>query len=162
MEEIWKDVRGYEGKYQVSNLGRVRSTAILNEFTHNRGYKYVNLFKNKQTKHKYVHRLVAEAFIPNPDNLKTVNHINEQKNDNNTSNLEWMSYYSNNHHGTAIQRRSITRGKKVLQFSLSGEFIKEWNSAREIERELGYSNVGVNQCCRGILKKSKNFIWRFK
>ena len=162
MEEIWRDIVDYSGKYQVSNLGRIRRVEILNEFTHYRGYKYVNLTKDKQTKHKYIHRLIAEAFIENPNNLETVNHINEVKDDNRISNLEWMSYFDNNHHGTVIQRRSITRGKKVLQYSLNGEFIKEWNSAREIERTLGYSNVGINQCCRKIIKKSKGFIWKFK
>ena len=162
MEEIWKDIKGYEGKYQVSSLGRVRRVEVLSEFTHTRGYKYVNITKDGQTKHKYIHRLVAETFIPNPMNLETVNHINEVKDDNKVSNLEWLSYYDNNHHGTAIERRSITRGKKVLQYSLDGEFIKEWNSAREIERELGYCNVSINQCCNGIIHKSKGFIWRFK
>ena len=73
-----------------------------------------------------------------------------------------MSYYENNHHGTAILRRSVTRGKKVLQYDLEGNFIKEWNSAREIERALGYSNVSINQCCRGKIRKSKGFIWKFK
>lgn len=158
MEEIWKDIEGYEGKYQVSNLGRVRRIEILPAHTHYRGYKYVNL--NQQ--HKYIHRLVASAFIENPDNLPTVNHIDENKENNTVSNLEWASYYENNHHGTAISRRSITRSKKVLQYDLEGNFIKEWDSAREIERELGYSNVSINQCCRGKIRKSKGFIWKFK
>lgn len=158
MEEVWKDIEGYEGKYQVSNLGRVRRVEILPTYTHYRGYKYVNL--NRQ--HKYIHRLVASAFIENPYDLPTVNHIDENKDNNNASNLEWMSYYENNHHGTAICRRSITRGKKVLQYNLEGNFIKEWNSAREIERELGYCNVSINQCCRGEIRKSKGYVWRFK
>lgn len=158
MEEIWKDVEGYNGKYQVSNLGRVRKVEILKQFIHNRGYIYSNL----DCKHKYIHRLVAEAFLENSNNLPTVNHIDENKENNTLSNLEWCSYKDNNIHGTAITRRVSSRSKAVLQYDLEGNLIKEWKSAKEVERILGYSNVGISQCCRGLLKKSKGYIWRFK
>ena len=162
MEEIWKDVIGYEEKYQVSNLGRVRRCEILNTFLHNRGYVYVNLTKDNTTKHKYVHRLVAESFLPNLNELETVNHINEIKCDNVVENLEWMSHLENNNYGTAIRRRSLTRSKCVLQYTLTGEFVKEWKSCIEIERTLGISSVCISQCCLGKINKSHKYYWEYK
>lgn len=162
MKEVWKEIEGYDGKYQASNLGRIRKIEILKQHDHNLGYKYVNITKDKQTKHIYVHRLIAQTFIPNLNNLEMVNHKDEDKTNNIPENLEWVTCKENNNYGTAPTRRAKTRSKPVLQYSLDGKFIKEWESAREVERVLGFSNVCINQCCNKKIKKSKGYMWKFK
>ena len=102
--EIWRDVEGYGGKYQVSNLARVRSlyrgkTKLLKPDTIHTGYLRVTLCKDGKTKYPFVHRLVAQAFIPNPDNKPQVNHIDGDKTNNYVSNLEWVTAAENIHHG---------------------------------------------------------------
>lgn len=158
MKEIWKAIEDTNGEYEVSNLGNVRQTRILKQWNHDKGYLCVNI----KGKHKYVHRLVAQAFLDNPNNLPAVNHKDEVKNNNKVSNLEWISIKDNNCYGTVLKRRSKTRSLPVLQISLDGEVVKEWESAREIQRVLGISNVCINQCCLGKIKKSHGYYWRYK
>ena len=124
MKEIWKDIEGYEGLYQVSNLGRVKSFPRIG--THARkikiikimedriGYKFIHLSKNNKQKRKSIHRLVAETFIPNPNNYPCINHIDECKENNKVNNLEWCTYSYNNNYGTKIsrQREKIINNKK--------------------------------------------------
>ena len=119
--EIWKDIEGYEGLYQISNKGRVKSLGnnknrkekILSCKPNNKGYLRVNLYKNGKKKHFSVHRLVAIAFIPNPNNLLEVNHKDENKENNHVKNLEWCTSEYNNNYGTHNERSSISRkGKK--------------------------------------------------
>ena len=109
MEEIWKDIKGYEGLYQVSNIGRVRSLKndILKPFIcKGDGHYYVGLYREGICKRYAVHRLVADTFIPNPNNLLCVNHIDEVKTNNIVSNLEWCTYRYNNRYGTKPARTS--------------------------------------------------------
>lgn len=107
-KEIWKDVVGYEGLYQVSNLGRVKSLfrykKILKQFEDNKGYLRVTLYKNNKSKSIKVHKLVAEAFIPNPNNYDCINHKDENKTNNRVENLEFCSFYYNLMYGTRVQR----------------------------------------------------------
>ena len=113
-KQIWKDIEGYEGKYQVNQIGQVRSlnyhmtgkTKRLKPVTNTFGYLQVHLSKNGKCKYYVVHRLVAQAFIPNPDNLPEVNHINEVKTDNRVSNLEWCTREYNNNYGARNERVS--------------------------------------------------------
>lgn len=137
MEEIWKDIINYEGKYEVSNLGRVRSLSyngtgeikLLKQGTDKKGYKRVGLCKNGKTKHYYVHRLVAITFIPNPDDLSIVNHKDENPANNNVNNLEWCTSEYNNNYGTRNERASESHKgkhhseetKKKISKSLRGE-----------------------------------------
>lgn len=183
--EIWKDVIGYEGIYQVSNLGRVKrigkyrnqvkewdSNKILKPGKKNNGYMYCQLSKDNKTSPKMVHRLVAEAFIENPDNKKTVNHIDGNKANNTVENLEWNTYSENNLHrlysliGYNKGDRRNQRGKPVLQYDLQGNFIKEYPSYREAQRETGITTIDV--VCRGARQKRKKqitaggFIWKYK
>ena len=163
MEEIWKDKKGYEGHYQVSNWGRVKSIKfgkekILKLIKDKDGYLQVTLCKNNIKKVYKVHRLVAEAFIDNPDNLPQVNHKDENKTNNNVENLEWCTNEYNINYGTRTERCS----KPVLQYTLDGEFVREWESAIQAEREGGFNNTCICQCCLGKRKTHKGFIWKYK
>ena len=169
LNEIWKPIKGYEGLYEVSNLGRVKSLVnnkgqyrekILKHNIRN-GYPSVTLCKNKKLKSFAIHRLVAEAFLPNPDNLPCVNHKDENRLNNFVDNLEWCTYSYNVNYGTGLKRRSITQSKPVLQYDKNGNFIKEWQSTMECGRN-GYCQVHVSECCRGKRKYHKDCIWRYK
>lgn len=162
-DEIWCPIKGFEGLYEVSDKGRVRSLKfgkerILKPMRGNCGYLQVDLCKNGEHNMCYVHRIVAQAFIPNPDNLPQVNHIDEVKTHNSVMNLEWCDSKYNNNYGTRNERCS----KPVLQFTKDGEFVREWNSATDVQRSLGYSKCNISSCCTGRYKSAHNFIWKFK
>ena len=163
MMEIWKDIEGYEGLYQISNKGRVKSLKwgkerILKPGWNTGGYLKVYLFKNTEAQDRLVHRLVAEAFIPNPYNKPQVNHKDENKKNNCVENLEWITCMDNCNYGTRNERIS----RKILQYSKSGEFIREWVGALEVERVLGINNSDIIQCCKGRRKSAGSFIWQYK
>ena len=164
MEEIWKDIEGYEGLYQVSNTGRVRSLKrnIILKNRIARGYERVVLRTNNIPKEYSVHRLVATAFIPNPDNLPQVNHIDEDKTNNCVNNLEWCDGKYNINYGTGIAKSARSRSKKVLQFKLDGTFVKEWKSIIDVERMTGYSGGHISECCRGKHAYAYGFLWKYK
>ena len=161
--EIWKDIEGYEGLYQVSNKGRVKSLykgseRILKPHDNGRGYLRVHLTKENTSKNIRVHRLVALAFIPNPNNLPEINHRDENKKNNCVENLEWCDRGYNVNYGTRNERVS----RKILQYSKSEEFIREWQSAAEVKRVLGIDRAHISACCKGKLKSSGGFVWRYK
>ena len=185
--EIWKtavyDNEIYEGLYKVSNFGKILSlnyhntgkAELMNPSTSTDGYLKVNLRKNGERKTCLVHRLVAETFLPNPENLPQVNHIDEDKTNNfvflnedgsvdkEKSNLEWKSPKDNNNHGTRNERISKTqtngiRSKRVLQLSLEGELIREWPSTNECGRN-GFNQSAVAACCRGEKPQYKGYKW---
>lgn len=173
-EEIWKPIEGYEN-YEVSNIGRVRS---LNY--HRTGkekilipvlFKYylgVNLYKNGKMKCCKIHRLVAQAFIHNPDNLPCINHKNENKTDNRVENLEWCTVgynliYSNIHiKGANASKKKLS--KPVIQFTLDGKFVAEYPSTMEAYRQTGIHYSNIANCCRGKehCKSAGNYKWKFK
>lgn len=183
MEEIWKEIEGYEGEYEVSNLGNVRSLnyrrsgklKLLKQYTDKKGYEYVRLSKNGKGKIYKVHRLVAMAFIPNPDNLPIVNHIDECKNNNMVSNLEWCTVAYNNTYGTARKRASEKmRGEKSPLYGkhLSEEHKKKMSESHkgktlseEHKKNISESLKGKNNPnAKAILMYDKegNFIRRFE
>ena len=163
--EIWKDIKGYEGDYQVSSYGRVKSykngkEKILKPRLTTRKYLQVHFCKNKIVKNFQVHRLVALAFLPNPQNFPHINHKDENKMNNNLENLEWCDAKYNNNYGNHGKRISESLGKKIDQYTLDGKFVKEWESTMECERN-GYDHSNVAACCRGKRKTYKGFIWSY-
>lgn len=172
MEEVWKDVEGYEGLYEVSDLGRVRSwidnnknrraePKILNPANDRGGYLLVALHKDGRQKTFLVHRLVAQAFIPNPLNLPQVNHISEDKTDCRAVSLEFCTARYNNNYGTRNERAAKSLSKPVLQYDLSGNLVKEWPSTMEVERQTKYSRGFISNCCLGKHQSAYGFVWRY-
>lgn len=155
-DEIWRDVHGYEGLYKVSNKGNVRSVdrinhigrkysgRILKPSPNTGGYLLVDLCKNGIRESKRVHRLVAEAFIPNSNNYPEVNHRDEVKTNNRVENLEWCTSRYNTNHGTLIERIS----KKVRAVNIETGEVVTFNSTREAGRK-GYSHSSVSAASRG-------------
>ena len=171
MNEIWKSIIGYEGLYEASNLGRIRSlkydkVRILKPGKDECGYLRVVLYKGGKKNFCKVHRLVAEAFIPNPYNLPEINHRNEIKSDNFVENLEWCTHCYNVSYGTLPQRQSktqlndIKKSKPVYQYTLDGVLVRVWPSVNECRR-YGFSLAHVAACCRGERKSHKGYIWSY-
>ena len=170
MEEIWKDIEGSEELYQVSNMGRVKSLRknIILKNQRARGYERVILCIKNSPKNYSVHRLVATAFVPNPDNLPQVNHKDENKLNNCVDNLEWCTPKYNINYGTISIRKSQkqlndkNKSKPVLQYSLDGTFIKEWKSTKDVQRNLGFDNSHISACCKNIRKSAYGYLWKYK
>lgn len=172
IKEVWKslDFLGYPD-YEVSNIGRVKSLKgkerILKYGKTKDGYLLVALSKNRNRKTFLVHRLVALAFILNPENLPCVNHKDENKENNHVDNLEFCTYSFNINYGTRNKKASKTMingklAKPILQFSLESEFIREWESINEIQRQLDISKGNISSCCNFKRKTCGGFIWRYK
>ena len=171
MEEIWRDIKGYEGKYMVSNLGRVKSLIykrtgkeeILKAYDNGHGYLFVILCKDGKDKTCRVNRLVAQAFLENPDNLPEVNHKDEDKTNNCVENLEWCSKLYNINYGTGRKRSAEKRAKKLSKpvFSVNKEsgLIMWWQSAMEASRQTGIAQGNITQCCKGKNKSAGGHIW---
>ena len=144
--ETWRDVNGYDGSYQISNYGNVKSF---------NGYLFVTLYKNGKTKHYLIHRLVAEAFIPNPNGLPEINHKDENKENNSVENLEWCdrSYnmtYNNRHRkvGKKLHNRK-DKSKIVCKYDLNNNLIAIYPSASEAARQNSVAASNIVQCCKG-------------
>ena len=189
MKEIWKDIKEYEGLYQVSNLGKIRTLdryvnclygqkrllkgQIVKLFKNNSGYFIVSLYRENKFKNFLVHRLVAQAFIQNSENKSEVNHIDGNKENNCVDNLEWVTKSENELHasktGLTERHKKIVaennkkiKSKKVLQYSLNGEFLKEYCSVSEAARENNFSTGAISNCCRKERKRAYNYIWKYK
>ena len=166
-DEEWRDVKGYEGLYQVSNWGRVKSFCkqkVLNLFCRdnkqNGGYLAVNLYKNGTIKMHSIHRLVASAFIPNSKGFSQVNHKDENKQNNDVNNLEWCDVKYNINYGTRTKRMAENLSVAIEQVAFDGTIVKKWNSLHEAGRN-GFSIGHICQCCKGKRHYHKGYIWRY-
>lgn len=164
MIEEWKDIKGYEGLYQVSNLGRVysnKSNKLLKSRLDRGGYSYLNLYNNGISKWYKIHRLVAIAFIPNPENKLTVNHIDEDKTNNVVSNLEWATMKEQNNHGTRLERTSITQGTKIIAIDIANGEYNTYHSLSECGRKLKLNKSNICSVLKGRLKQTGGYIFEY-
>lgn len=180
MKEIWKDIKGYEGFYQVSNMGRVKGIErevysghnysvlriekekIYKGYKVKNGYIYQTLLKNGKRKTFKLHRLVAETFIPNPDNKPQVNHIDGDKENNKVSNLEWVTRKENLNHA---YKTGLSKICPVLQYDLEGNYLREFKSIDEATRYMGKKYHGnIMMCCQSNNKRKTayGYIWKYK
>ena len=169
-KEIWKDVKGYEGLYQVSNFGRIRTPEKLSKNGHHLknkylkllknqyGYKYIGIHKNGVRSNRFIHRLVAQAFIPNPHNYPEVNHKDENPSNNCVDNLEWCTRGYNNRYGTRMKRVIKSLSVKVVQLSLDGSLVKVWPSIRNASKNGCYSS-SISHCCQNRLLRCNGYYW---
>ena len=164
--EVWKDIPGYEGDYQISSSGMVKSTKqgkekLIALSPMHRGYLQAHLSKDGKTAMLRVHRLVAKVFIPNPECKPEVNHINGDKTDNRVENLEWCTPSENVRHSYESGTHG-TKAKPVLQYNLQGCFVREWESATEAERQTNIKHNNIAKVCKGKMKQTGGYIWRYK
>lgn len=170
VDELWKDIKGYEGLYKISNMGRVKSFRqwtrascpdeyILKPSIANNGYCQVTLYKDAKKKKFLVHRLVAEAFLPNPHNLPHINHKDENRLNNIVDNLEWCTPRYNNNYGTARLRSSLTQGHPVKQYLVSGQWIATYATPSIASKITGISTPNINSCARGASQLAGGYLW---
>jgi hypothetical protein len=175
--EKWKEIKGFENLYLISNMGNVKSLGnglsknpktkmqrIMKINSHSKGYQKIKLLKESKPYYMLVHRLVAENWIENPMNKKEVNHKDGNKSNNHIDNLEWVTSRENKIHAIQTGLFVVKRGaenkqsKKVAQLDLNGEFIKVFDCIKDIKRELGFNSFGIIKCC----KKEKKYKTAYK
>lgn len=181
--EVWKDVVGYEGLYQVSNLGRVKMLSrnvlanksvrtikehIITQHISQKGYLYVCLWDNNKGKKVYVHKIVLSSFLRGKGIGEECNHLNENRTDNRLNNLEWCSHKYNINYGERTKKhsKSMKNHKSlsvpVIQLSLNNEYIAEYPSLREAGRVMNRSFTSIKECCKGRCKSAFGFKWMYK
>lgn len=180
MKEEWRTIKETDGKYSVSNLGNVKrnehytivspsSTAFYGErklkpYKTAEGYLVVRLQTSDKSVTRKIHRLVAEAFIDNPNNLPCVNHLDENRSNNIITNLAWCTIIDNNNHGTRKEKLSKTSGIKVAQYDLTGKLIKIWDSLSQAAQSFGTKTTSnISRVCKGKpgRKTYRGYIWKY-
>ena len=189
--EVWKDIKGFEGLYQISNLGRVRSLdrpvkqrgnsiqikkgKIIVQSKNHKGYPTTNMSKGNKRYGRPTHRLVAETFIPNPENKDQVNHIDGDKLNNSVENLEWMTGKENIRHAienglmkfdVKIAKHASNvareRNKKIVsQYDLDGNYISTFGSLIEAEEKTGVTRKGISEVACGRQKTAGGYAWKY-
>lgn len=187
--EIWKDIDGFETLYQISNFGRVKSlshsvtwkngvtreyeTRILKNAEHTKGYNFITLTKDKKTFYRSVHRLVASAFVSNPENKPQVNHIDGNVRNNRYDNLNWMTNSENGLHAYKYLGRVSARGmlgksgalnstsKVIYQFTINGEFLAKYESGRQAAKITGFGQGNIAAVARGLYEIRHGYRWSY-
>lgn len=195
--EIWKPIKGYEGLYEVSNYGRVRNVPrvikkelrvmtikprMISQYISKIGYPAVTLCKNKQSRCNFIHRIIAEAFIPNPENKPCIDHINAIKTDNRLKNLRWVTRKENSNNPITLKRliesskrperikkmletkrknNSYSAPRYVYQFNKDGEFIAKYDSASDASRNTGIHASIIRGCCMRYWNSAGGFVWSY-
>lgn len=185
MEEIWKDIKGYETLYQVSNLGRIKRLprvvirsdgrrrtfyeSISKGHLNSDGYYITNLTKNGIMKHKLVHRLVAEAFLPNPNHYPVIHHIDTNKANERVDNLMWCSYSFNTKHSYEFEGHRLPMkgvfGKDnphsipIVQISLQGDMLAHFVNTEEAARKLNVNHANITACIKKRKKTAYGYLW---
>lgn len=169
IEEVWKDIPNFEGRYMVSNLGRVKSIKyrhhdkiqILSQ-ENERQYKRVTLY-SKDGKRKWyrVHRLVAQCFIPNPNNYKEINHKDENPSNNCVDNLEWCDRSYNINYGDRNKKVASKRNKSIIQFDKNNNFIKQYNSITEVVNLFEFDRSNIIACLKGRIPTAYGYKWKY-
>ena len=165
MEEIWKDIEGFEGLYQVSNLGRVKRVTtgrILKGYKNTKGYLLVGLYKHNIRCNKLIHRLLAQAFIQNPDNKPEVNHIDEDKTNNMVSNIEWSTRKENCNHGTRNERVSKSNSIPIIVINLKTGESQDFYGTNECARQLGLDQSHITKVLKGRYKQTGGYSFKYK
>lgn len=160
-KEIWKN---FKEKYAISNYGNIRNNItgrILKLRQNHKGYLKTNISINGKLKTIFPHRLVAEAFLENPNNLPMVNHKDENKKNNNVDNLEWCDDKYNVNYGTSQERKAQKQRKIVYKYDLENNFIEKYISTREAAKSVNGSSVGICRVCNNQRKTYKGYIWRY-
>lgn len=192
-KEFWKEIEGFDN-YQISNLGRVKNIKfdrLVKPLLDNRGYIMVNLYKNGKMKRLSLHRLIAIAFIPNPENKPCIDHINTDRSDNRIENLRWCTQKENHNnplslmnHSKAAKGRTVSEeqkknqsekmkgrykgnkwgSKKIIQLTLDGIFVREWDAIKDAADSFGVSSSAIWNCLNGKcqVKSIKGFKWKYK
>lgn len=180
MKEIFKPIDEFNGRYLISNLGRVKSLnyiypgniGYLKPIQHHGGYQVVHLSKDGKIYNRMIHTLVAKAFIPNPENKPIVNHIDGNKANNHVSNLEWVTYKENTAHAIRIgihdpHENNVPKGrdnyhsKPVLQFTKDGQFVKRWECMSDAARHIGCNPCMIVNNASGRTKSAHGFVWKY-
>lgn len=175
MIEIWRDIDGYEGLYQVSNTGKVRSLnykrtghyKILKTTKNHKGYLSVGLYRNNKKESVLVHRLVCKTFIPNPENKPHIDHINTIRDDNRIENLRWVTPKENS--SNPITKKRINKrfgsnnpaAKAVVQLDLNDRVIYYWDTAKNANLKTKIHRGHISSCCKGLLKTSGGYKWKY-
>lgn len=173
MSKVWKEIKGYDGRYLISSSGNVISlnyrrtnkAKMLTWKINNKGYAWVELWKNGVKEQRLIHRIVAETFIDNPEGYKIINHKDENPLNNDVDNLEWCDQSYNTIYSLELHPERKNKGKNmglaIIQLDNDGNIIKEWENARTILLETGMSDYSITEVCRGRRHMAYGYLWRY-